>query len=121
VLIADSAANAVSVIHTVSTSPSSQPLAVTGLNHPVAVSASQDKKWAIIANGGDAGVIRVDLTAGTTPAKVLCACQPTQLSSLSGGSVFRVNNLYGGPVWIVDVTSTTPQLLFIPAIAKGTP
>ena len=121
VLIADSAANAASVVHSVSTSPSTQPLAATGLNHPVAVNASQDKKWAIIANGGDAGVVRVDLTAGTTAAKVLCACQPTQLSSLSGGSVFRVNNLYGGPVWIVDVTSTTPQLLFIPAIAKGTP
>jgi hypothetical protein len=121
VLIADGAANAVAIIHSVSTSPSSQPLAVTGLNHPVAVNASQDKRWAIIANGGDAGVVRVDLTAGTTAAKVLCACQPSQLSSLSGGNVFRVNALYGGPLWIVDVTNPTTQLLFVPAIAKGNP
>jgi hypothetical protein len=121
VLLADNTANAVSVIHSVSKGPSSQSLTVAGLNHPIAVSASQDKKWAIIANGGDAGVVRVDLTTGTTAAKVLCACQPSQLSSLSGGSAFRVNSLYGGPVWIVDVTSPTTQLLFVPAIAKGTP
>jgi hypothetical protein len=120
-LIADSAANAVSVIHSVSTSPSSQPLAVTGLNRPVAVSASQDKKWAVIANGGDAGVVRIDLIAGTPAAKVLCACQPSQLSALSGGTAFRLNALYGGPLWIVDLSNPTTQLLFVPAVAKGTP
>jgi hypothetical protein len=120
-LVADSAANTVTLIDSVSKSPSSQPLTVTGLNHPVAVAASPDKRWALVANGGDAGVLRVDLTSGTAAAKVLCACQPSQVSSLSGGGAFRVNSLYGGPVWIVDATSSTPQLLFVPAIAKGTP
>jgi hypothetical protein len=120
-LIADGAANTVSLVRNVSTGPAIQALTVTGLNQPIAVAGSQDNKWAIVANGGDAGVVRVDLTAGTAAAKVLCACQPTQLASLAGGGVFRVNALYGGPVWTVDLTPTTPQLLFVPAIAKGTP
>jgi hypothetical protein len=119
VLIADNAANTISLIHNVSNSPSSQPLNVTGLNHPVAVSASLDKNWAIIANGGDAGVLRVNLTNSTTAAKVLCACQPSQLSMLSGGGVFRVNSLYSGPVWMIDITTPTPQLLFVPAIVRA--
>jgi hypothetical protein len=105
----------------VSTGPSIQPLTAAGLNQPVAIAGSQDNKWAIVANGGDAGVLRVDLTTGTPAAKVLCACQPSQLTSLAGGGVFRVNALYGGPVWTVDLTPATPQLLFVPAIAKGTP
>jgi hypothetical protein len=120
-LIADNAANTVSLVRNVSSGPSIQPLTVAGLNQPIAVAASKDNKWAIVANGGDAGVLRVDLTAGATAAKVLCACQPSQLASLAGGGVFRVNALYGGPVWTVDLNAATPQLLFIPAIAKGTP
>jgi hypothetical protein len=120
-LIADNSANTVSLVSNVSTGPSIQPLSVAGLNQPIAIAASKDNKWAIVANGGDAGVLRVDLTTGTPAAKVLCACQPTQLASLAGGGVFRVNALYGGPVWTVDLTSVTPQLLFVPAIAKGTP
>ncbi len=120
-LIADSAANTVSLLRTISTSPTSQPLNVAGLNKPVAVAASKDGKWAIVANGGDAGVLRVDLTSGTAAIKTLCSCQPSQLSSLSGGSVFRLNALYAGPLWTVDVASATPQMLFVPAINKGTP
>jgi hypothetical protein len=121
VLIADSSANTVSLVRNVSTGPVSQPLSAAGINQPVAVAGSQDGKWAIVANGGDAGLLRVDLTAATPATKILCACQPTQLTSLAGGGVFRVNSLYSGPVWTVDLTSATPQLLFVPAIAKGTP
>ena len=120
-LVADSAANTVALIRSVSSGPSTLQLAATGLNQPVAVAGSQDGKWAIVANGGDAGLLRVDLTSGTTATKVLCSCQPTQLASLAGGGIFRVNSLYSGPVWTVDLTSATPQLLFVPAIAKGTP
>jgi len=74
-----------------------------------------------VANGADAGLVRVDLSNATPASKLVCACQPTQLSSLAGGSVFRVNTLYAGPLWTVDVSPTAPQLLFVPAIGKGTP
>jgi hypothetical protein len=120
-LVADSGANTVTLVRNVSGSAASQVLAVAGLNQPVAIAGSHDGRWAVIADGGDANVFRVDLTGGTTAAKLTCACQPTTLSPLAGGGTFRVNARYGGPVWTVDSTSASAQLLFVPAIAKGTP
>jgi len=120
-LIADSGANTATLMHNVSSGLSIQPLTVAGLNQPVAIAGSQDRKWAVIANGGDANIFRVDLTASTAATKLTCTCQPALLSSLAGGGAFRLNSLYSGPTWTVDVTSATPQLLFVPAIAKGTP
>jgi hypothetical protein len=120
-LIADGGANTATLMHNVSGGASIQPLTVTGLNQPVAIAGSQDKKWAVIADGGDANIFRVDLTTGIAATKLTCACQPALLSSLAGGGAFRVNSLYGGPTWTVDLTGATPQLLFVPAIAKGAP
>jgi hypothetical protein len=120
-LLADGGANTLSIIHSVSNNPSTQSLGVSGLNSPVAVSASHDRHWAAVANGADANVLRVDLTTGTPVAKLTCTCQPSQMSSLAGNAVFRVNALGTGPVWTVDFTGTTPQLLFVPAIGQTTP
>lgn len=120
-LLADSAANTASVIRAVSTGPSLQTLTIAGMNQPVAIAASQDKKWAVVANGGDGGVLGVDLTSGSAAGKMVCACQPTQLSALADGGTFRVNALYGGPVWTIDLSNSAPQFLFVPAITKGTP
>jgi hypothetical protein len=120
-LLADGGANTLALIHTVSSSPSVQTLSVSGLNNPVAVSASHDKHWAVVANGSDASVLRVDLATGASVTKLACACQPSQLSSLAGNAVFRVNSLGTGPVWTVDLAGATPQLFFVPAIGKTTP
>jgi len=117
-LVADGGANSAAVIRSVSAGASKQALSVAGLNSPVAIAGSQDKRWAVIADGGDGGVFRVDLVNGTPATKLTCACQPTLLSSLAGGGTFRLNSLYGGPVWTVDLTSAAPQLLFVPAITK---
>ncbi len=120
-LVADSGANTATLVRNVSGSAASQVLAVSGLNQPVAVAGSRDGRWAVIADGGDGNVFRVDLTGGTATAKLACACQPTLLGQLAGGSTFRLNPLYSGPVWTVSLTGTSPQMLFVPAIAKGTP
>lgn len=124
-LIADSGANAAALVHGVSSGPSVQALSVTGsgagLSQPLAIAGSYDGHWAVIADGGDQNVFRVDLTTGTPAAMLTCACQPTAVSSLTGGGTFRVNSIYGGPLWTVDTTSAQPQLLFVPAIAKGSP
>jgi hypothetical protein len=120
-LVADSSADTVSLVHSVSTAPTVQALTVAGLNKPVAVAASKDGKWAIVVNSGDAGLLRVDLATGTAATKLLCACQPSQLSALAGGAAFRVNPLYAGPVWTVDLTPAASQMLFVPAIGKETP
>lgn len=120
-LIADSGANTAAIVHAVSSSPASQALAVPGLNQPVAIAGSQDKHWAVIADGGDQNLFRVDLTGATPAVKLGCACQPAAVSALAGGGTFRLNTLYAGPLWTLDTSTTTPQLLFVPAIVKGSP
>jgi hypothetical protein len=96
--------------------PLVQPIGATGLNHPLAVAASQDRHWAAVANGGDANILRVDLTTGSPVQKLSCTCQPSLMSSLAGNAVFRVSTLGTGPLWTVDMATATPQLLFVPAI-----
>jgi hypothetical protein len=120
-LIADAGASTAMVVRSVSTSAVSQALGVAGLNQPVAIAATNDRHWAVIADGGDQNVFRVDLTGGTAAQKLSCACQPAALSALSGGATFRVNGLYGGPLWTVDTTTAAAQMLFVPAIGKGSP
>jgi hypothetical protein len=118
-LLTDGGANTLSLVHGVAGSPALQPIGAAGLNKPVAVAASQDRHWAAIANGADSNILRVDLTSGTSVAKLTCSCQPTLVSSLTGNAVFRVNTPGTGPVWTVDLAGTTPQLLFVPAIGQN--
>jgi hypothetical protein len=120
-LIADSGANTAELVRNVSSAPSVQALSLAGLSRPVAIAGSYDGHWAVIADGGDQNVFRVDLTTGTPAAMLSCACQPTAVSALTGGGTFRLNSIYGGPLWTVDTASGQPQLLFVPAITKGSP
>ena len=115
-LFADQSANTISVVRNVSSAPALQVLSAAGINQPVAVSASLDKHWAVVANGGDQSLLRVDLTAAGATTKLACACAPTQLSALAGGAGFRVNALGSGPVWTLDVSGSNAQMLFVPAI-----
>jgi hypothetical protein len=120
-LIADSGANTAELVRNASSAPSVQALSLAGLSRPVAIAGSYDGHWAVIADGGDQNVFRVDLTTGTPAAMLTCACQPTAVSALTGGGTFRLNSIYGGPLWTVDTASGQPQLLFVPAITKGSP
>jgi hypothetical protein len=120
-LIADSGANTAELVRNASSAPSVQALSLAGLSRPVAIAGSYDGHWAVIADGGDQNVFRVDLTTGTPAAMLSCACQPTAVSALTGGGTFRLNSIYGGPLWTVDTASGQPQLLFVPAITKGSP
>ncbi len=115
-LVADAGKNTLTRLHSVSSSPSSQLLASTSLNQPVAVSASRDGRWAVVANAGDQIVVRVDLKSATANTSLACFCQPAQLASLAGGAAFRVNDLTAGPVWIADLTGAAPKMIFVPAI-----
>jgi hypothetical protein len=115
-LIADGGKNTLSLLQNVSGSPAVQPLSAPGINLPVAVASSRDRRWAVVANGGDKKILRIDLKNGAAPSNLSCACQATQLSSLAGSATFRLNDLGNGPVWTVDLSGPVPQLLFIPAI-----
>ena len=120
-LLADQAANTATVLEHVSSGAAIRPLSAVGLHAPVSIAGSRDGHWAVAANGGDAAVVRMDLIGGTAAVKMLCACQPAQMLPLQGGAAFRLNGLYNGPVWTVDVTGSDPQLLFIPGIPAATP
>jgi hypothetical protein len=115
-LVADASKNTLIRLHTVSTSASSELLASTGINQPLAVSASRDGRWGIVANAGDQNIVRVDLKSASVNTSLTCLCQPSQINMLAGGSAFRVNDLTAGPVWIADLSTTTPKMVFVPAI-----
>ncbi len=120
-LIADKAGNSASLFRNVSANPLRQILSTSGMNGAIAIAGSRDRKWAIIANGGDSNLLRVDLNSGNSATTIPCDCKPTQLNMLAGNAMFRVNGLDNGPVWTVDLSGTSPKLLFVPAIGKGTP
>jgi hypothetical protein len=115
-LIADRGKNTLSLLQNVSTSLAVHPLSATGINLPVAVASSRDSRWAVVANGGDKNILRIDLENGTAPSILSCSCQATQLSALAGVASFRLNDLGNGPLWIADLSGPTPQVLFVPAI-----
>lgn len=115
-LIADRGKNALSLLENITTALTVQPLNAQGINLPVAVASSRDSRWAVVANGGDKNILRIDLEKGSAPSIVSCSCQATQLSSLAGSASFRLNDLGSGPLWIADLSGSTPQLFFVPAI-----
>jgi hypothetical protein len=117
-LLADSGANSLKRVHSASTSPAVSALPTAGLlKAPVSVAASRAAHWAVVANGGDASVVRIDLSGGTPAQRAICSCQPSIVASLSTDSAFRLTALKDGPVWIGDAANPSFPLLFIPAVA----
>ncbi|MES2390171.1 MAG: hypothetical protein V4555_00920 [Acidobacteriota bacterium] len=117
-LAADASSGAVMLIRNSASSPALQTFNASAISAPVAVAASGDGHWAVVANGGDASVVRIDLSGGTAALRIACACQPTELATFTGNAVFRVTTVSTGPVWMVDASAATPQALFIPAMVK---
>jgi hypothetical protein len=114
-LITDSARNTLTLIRNTKSASAPQIITASGLNHPTAIAASRDGRYAVIANSADKNLIRIDLTAATAPATVPCTCQPTRVESLDGNTVFRVTDIGATPGWLIDADPATPRTLFIPA------
>ena len=117
-LLADSGANSLKRIHSASTSPAATALATSGLlKSPVSVAASRAAHWAVVANGADPSVIRIDLSGATPAQRSACNCQPSVVAQLATDSAFRLTALKDGPVWISDASNPAFPVLFIPAVA----
>jgi hypothetical protein len=84
-----------------------------GVSHPLAIAAAQDNSRIFVANARPAGVVSLSLTGGE-PATQPCACIPTGLERMAGGSVFRLNEPGGGPVWVLDAGGPTMRVVFVP-------
>jgi len=115
-LAADSVANTLTLIRAASTTPSINQLPTANLlKSPVAVGTALNGRWAVVANGGEASVVQVDLTGAVAAQRIPCPSQPAVVEQLSGNGVFRFTPIGNTPTWIADITSPTPAMLFIPA------
>ena len=115
-LLADSGGGVVTVIRHSSTAPAAQSFTSASIQAPVAVAASLDGRWAVVANGGDPSAVRLDLSGATAPLRIACTCQPALLNPLMGNAVFSLTPLTASPNWVVDASAATPRTVFIPAL-----
>jgi hypothetical protein len=115
-LAADSVTNTLTQVQAVSTSPSVTQLATANLlRAPIAVGAALSGRWAVVANGGESSVVRIDLTGAAAPQRIACPSQPAVAERIAGNGVFRFNEIGATPTWIADMTAPAPAMLFIPA------
>jgi hypothetical protein len=115
-LAADSASNTLTLIRAVSTAPAASQIPTSNLlKAPVAVGAALSGRWAVVANGGEASVVQVDLTGTVSPQRIVCPSPPTVAEQLRGSGVFRFSEIGNNPAWIADVTQPSPAMLFFPA------
>jgi hypothetical protein len=84
-----------------------------GVSQPLAIAAAQDNSRIFVANAQPAGVVSLSLTGGD-PATQPCACKIAGLERMAGGSVFRLNEAGGGPVWLLDAAAASMRMVFVP-------
>ena len=83
-----------------------------GLALPVGLAFSQDKQTVYVASSTAKSVVAFSLaSASRTP--IACGCTPTTLIPM--GNLFRLNELTGDPLWLLDGTAATPRTVFVPA------
>ena len=117
-LLADSGTGVVTLLRHSSTAPAAQTFTSSAIQTPLAVAASLDGRWAVVANGGDPSTVRLDLSGATSPLRIACGCQPTQLTPFMGNAVFSLLPLSAVPNWAVDASAATPRTVFIPAVTQ---
>lgn len=78
-----------------------------------ALAFSADGKALFLASAAAQAVTQLDLSAGSrTP--IACDCAPTVLARM--GNVFRLTELAGDPLWLLDSPESTPRVVFVPAL-----
>ena len=112
-LVADFDANEILLVRNVTTLGQVSVIASAddGVLKPRAVAASADgtRAVALVPNG----VATIRLSGGAAELTT-CACSPTALSPLAGGSAFRLTEAVGAPIHVVEVATET-RMLFVPA------
>ena len=117
-LLADASQNNVLLASGLDGSPSVSVVAgaVDGIAQPIAVAASGDARWAVVANRQNPTVTRIDLTHQMPASQVQCNCSPTLLSPLLGNSTFLVTALDAGSVSLFNGEGVKPRLLFLAGV-----
>lgn len=99
-------------------SPAIAQLNATGLlEKPVAVSVSQDGKWAYAVDSAKPQIARVSIGALAASTFIACACKPQQLVPLTADGVYLLSDhVPGQPAWILDTRTSQPRTFFLPAL-----
>jgi hypothetical protein len=124
-ILADSAANTITLARQLATSPSFTPLAAAaqGVVSPRAVASSADGHFAFVVNGAGNTLLRIDLTSTAAPLPIACNCSPTELLALNGNASFQITDPAAGTIFALNGDAPTPRTQFIPTdsvnAAKG--
>ena len=79
---------------------------------PIAVQFSPDGARAYTANATGT-LAAFDLATGEANT-ISCQCSPTGLQPLSSGMLFRLNEISGGPLLLLDGSGAAPRVWFVP-------
>jgi DNA-binding beta-propeller fold protein YncE len=80
---------------------------------PAGLAFSQDKQTLYLASAAAQSVVAFNL-ASASRTTVGCTCTPSTLVPM--GNLFRLTELTGAPLWLLD--SSTPRTVFVPARAE---
>ncbi len=116
-LVADRGANEVLMIRDVVARRQTSVIASAAddLHSPLGVGATSDGRYVAVAVPG--GVASIPLYGGV-PRYTECACAPTGLLPLAGGSAFQLTNDLNSPLRVVEVGADS-RSLFVPALAAA--
>jgi hypothetical protein len=89
-----------------------------GIAQPVGVEASEDNRFAFVANAKTRSISAVELQTGRL-SHLACSCSPTGLFRMRGNSIFRLNELTDANIQLLDVGIGEPRVLFVPASSNG--
>ena len=120
-VLADSAVNTVWLATQLSGSPAVAQLASSsdGVSKPLAASVSADGHFAFVANGSGGTILRFDLSSGSGPMSISCACAPSELIPLFGNAGFQLTDPAAGTIFALEGDSRMPRTLFIPTDKVG--
>ena len=115
VVIAEDAAQRVSLLQSIDQNPSVLPLWVFD-DEPrpfsgVAALASGGTVFVSRRGSGDITVIDPETQSLSVRS---CGCEPTGFFPLKGTPAFRLNGLFGGPMTVLDISSPDAQMVVIP-------
>jgi hypothetical protein len=82
-----------------------------------ALAFSADGKALFVASAATQAVTQLDLSAGSR-SRMPCDCSPTVLARM--GKVFRLTELAGDPLWLLDGPESAPRIVFVPAVESVT-
>lgn len=111
VLVADSQANSVYLVRSITGETTLIASERDGIAEPVDLAV--DGRRILVVNKAS-GLITILDRDGAPPSSVECACKPTALLRLAGSSVFRLTEMTTAPLWMIDAGKIDTPVLAIP-------